>query len=76
MDEVIVMSRQIAYFHTQHRHPDYQTLRDQLNQLDGIHSMEINYLDHGVTVNYDNGCLPYDWLQNRMGAIGYLPKEL
>ena len=49
---------------------------DQLNQLDGIHSMEINYLDHGVTVNYDNGCLPYDWLQNRMGAIGYLPKEL
>ena len=35
--------------------------------------VELDWNSREVTVDYNDEALSYRWLQNRMGAIGYLP---
>lgn len=67
------MSNRSASFHTVHPNPDYGALRAQLGALPGVCSMELDWNNREVTVDYNDDALSYQWLQNRMGAIGYLP---
>ena len=67
------MSNQSASFHTVHPNPDYTQLRAQLGALPGVSCVELDWNSREVTVDYNDEALSYHWLQNRMGAIGYLP---
>ena len=69
------MSNQSASFHTVHPNPDYTELRAQLGALPGVSCVELDWNSREVTVDYNDEALSYRWLQNRMGAIGYLPSR-